>query len=160
MALLVESAVIPDEITDSVRQSVIDIFTSMCGFQPEFLKICEQKREFSGFIGSIAFFGDMDLLLFLGLTYDTSSSMARRFTGFDIALESDAMDDVVGEMANIIAGDVVARLEKIGIYVRMSTPSVARGNDLKITILEGLAPKQLFFNSPDGKFWVKFSVIA
>ncbi len=158
MSLLVESTTIPVEMKDCVKQSVIDIFTSMCGFQPEFQRSSEREYAFDGFIGAIAFFGDLEWLLFLGLPYDSSRGMATRFAGFEIDLQSDDMDDVVGEMANIIAGDIVARMEAIGWHIRISTPSVARGSNMHVAVPEGTPPVQLHFDSPDGEFWVKYSV--
>ena len=158
MATAVETAVVPPEVTDCVRQSVLDIFTSMCSFQPDYQGTSEANNACDGFIGVIAFVGDMDWSLMLGLPKETSTTMASRFAGFDIDFESEDMGDVVGEMANIIAGDLVARMETMGINIKMSTPSIARGSDVKIVIPDGLPPVQLNFDSPDGKFWVKFAV--
>ena len=158
MSTLVESATVPVEVTDCVRQSVLDIFTSMCGFQPEYRGTTTNGHACDGFIGIIAFVGDMDWSLMLGLPKKTSTSMATRFAGFEIDFESEDMGDVVGEMANIIAGDLVARMETMGLNIRMSTPSVARGSDMRIAIPDGLPPVQLNFDSPDGQFWVKFAV--
>lgn len=158
MSLIIELATVPAHVTDCVRQSVLDIFTSMCGFQPDYQGVSDGSNACDGFIGVIAFVGDMDWSLMLGLPRETSSSMATRFAGFKIDYDSEDMGDVVGEMANILAGDLVARMETMGVNVKMSTPSVARGSDIRIRVPEGLPPVQLNFDSPDGPFWVKFSV--
>ena len=145
-------------LTDCVRQSVIAMFASMIGFEPEYIGEKQDNEKCDGFVGIIAFVGDMNWSLMLGLPRGTSTIMAEKFAGFEIDYETDDMGDVVGEMANIIAGDLVARLDTMGITVQLSTPSIARGKDLQILIPEGMPPVQLDFDSPEGKFWVKFSI--
>ena len=65
------------------------------------------------------------------------------------------MGDLVGEMANVMAGDIVARLEKSGIKAQMSLPTVARGHDVELLPPSNACTQRLRFTSATGGFWFR-----
>jgi CheY-specific phosphatase CheX len=65
------------------------------------------------------------------------------------------MGDIVGEMANVMAGDIVARLDALGITAQMSLPTVARGNDVEVLSGSNECSARLKFESPNGGFWFR-----
>ncbi len=62
------------------------------------------------------------------------------------------MGDAVGELANILAGDVSARLECQRIKAQMSLPTVARGHDVALSSPVGKPSLRLEFDCPHGRF--------
>ena len=63
----------------------------------------------------ISLVGGVDWSIFLGLPKDTAVALAKSFAGFDIPFESDDLGDAIGELSNILAGNVKARLDRVGI---------------------------------------------
>ena len=86
--------------------------------------------------GLISFVGDVDWNLVLVFPQDGIEYLASKFAGFEIDFESPDLDDVVGEITNIIAGVVSGRLSDRGINVQMSMPSVIRGEGFEHVLPE------------------------
>jgi len=149
---------IPDGLLVSVRDSVSETISSVCGFDLE-CKINGQSANIEdGVVGIISFVGDIPWTFLLALPRDTSSTIAEKLTGFEIDYESDDMGDVVGELANIIAGDTSAKLEGVGIKAQMGIPSVTRGSDMNLLAPDSMPTAHLEFTTPDGNFWVRLMV--
>jgi chemotaxis protein CheX len=147
---------IKDSHVDCIREAVSFTFSSICGLEPTF-KIYEHNGHMAeGVVGIISIVaGEEAWSLMLGLPQDTSVAVARKFAGFDIPFDSADMADVVGELANIIAGDAVARLDKVGIKAELSLPTVARGSNLEMLLPDKLPAVRMDFNAPQGAFWLK-----
>ncbi len=79
--------------------------------------------------------------------------MSRKFTGFDVPFDCADMGDVVGELTNVLAGEVVAQLTRRSIQSQMSLPMVARGNDVELLKPTGTPSRRLEYQSPQGRFW-------
>ncbi len=65
------------------------------------------------------------------------------------------MGDVVGELANVLAGDIVARMSKEDFKVTMSLPTIMRGNDVEPVLPRGLPLEKLHFTMQEGNFMLK-----
>jgi CheY-specific phosphatase CheX len=103
-------------------------------------------------MGVISFFGDPVWSVSLVMPEATAVTAAKMFAGFDIAFDSPDMGDIVGEMANVMAGDIVARLDARGISTQMSLPTVARGHDVELLSSSNACAARLKFDSPNGSF--------
>lgn len=105
---------IPEEIIGMVKESVINTFASITGEET----ICvEGKGEgpINGIVGNITVFNsEQTLSLMLAIPKDTALFLSEVFIGMEIPFESDDMGDLIGEIANILAGDVAANVEKVG----------------------------------------------
>src|SRR5207244_10134077 len=108
-----------------------------------------------GVVGIISFMGGLSWSLMLGLPRETATALALAFAGFEIPFDSADMGDVVGELANVLAGGVSARLDTAGVAAQMSLPTVARGSDVELLLPGGLPSQRLPFASARGQFWVK-----
>jgi chemotaxis protein CheX len=144
--------------TNALKSAVCSTFATICGVDPEYVGEIEDGSSCAGVIGIIAVVGDLSWSLTLGLPRETSESLALKFAGFDILFDSPDMSDVVGELANVLAGDVVARLDALGIGVKMSLPTVARGNDLDVARPGALTAVRLRFKLPQGEMWLGLAV--
>lgn len=92
-----------------------------------------------GISGVIGFDGDVAFRLVLGVPEEAVRPLTVKFTGVPIGCESEMVEDVVGEITNVIAGSVVARLHLKNVDIRMSLPSASRS--LRIgEITAGAAP--------------------
>jgi len=149
------TAVFPPKLSAVVRDAAIEFFGTYCGMQP-----CERQDEpvvagGGGIMGVISFFGDPVWSVALILPEATAVTAAKSFAGFDISFDSQDMGDIVGEMANVMAGDIVARLDAIGMASQMSLPTVARGHDVELLSPTNVCATRIKFESTNGNFWFR-----
>lgn len=124
---------IPEEIIDVVKTSVINTFESITGEPPSYMPDESSNAPLNGIIGNIAVFNpDFTFSLMIAIPKDTAVSLSEAFLGMEIEFESDDMGDLVGELANILAGDVAANMEEIGFRGQSSLPTATRGSDLRL----------------------------
>ncbi len=105
--------------------------------------------------GLISFVGDVDWNLVLIFPQDGIEYLASKFAGFDIEFDSPDLDDVVGEITNIVAGVVSGRLEKRGIKVQMSMPSVIRGEGFEHVLPENFVRTRSDFEVDGHYFYAR-----
>ena len=154
---MTESAAIVSEtsqLVDSLNEAVKATFDTILGERPKACGSVDTSVTCSGLIGIIAVIGDVSWSVSLGFPEDTAMRMAEQFAGFEIEFDSADMGDVIGELANVLAGDVVARLDALGVRVQMSLPSVARVSEFHI-LKPGAVESLLFkYLSSQGEFVV------
>jgi CheY-specific phosphatase CheX len=107
-----------------------------------------------GVVGCISLVGDVDWSLVLSIPRATASALAGSFAGFEIPFDSPDMGDAVGEMANLVAGEVKVQLDGIGLSAEISLPQVFRGDIIEVLQLPHLPSKLLSFECSCGPLWV------
>lgn len=140
---------------DAVKQAVLATFTMICGVEPSCETDMKEEVCHDGMVGIISFVGDHSWCLMLGLPRETTTRLAIAFAGFEIPMDSVDMGDVIGELANVLAGHVSARLEDAGLIAQMSLPTVARGQNVELLLPHALPTRRMPFLSAQGEFWVK-----
>lgn len=142
----------PSTIGDAVRDAAADFFRSSCG-----LKFQEKDNSAdesgAGIMSTISFLGEQPWAFSLVLPNGTAIAMAKAFAGFDIPIDSPDMGDVIGEVVNVIAGGICARLDAKGIKVQMSLPTVVRGANVAVLIPSGATTKRMEFAGSNGPCW-------
>jgi chemotaxis protein CheX len=133
-------------------------FGSICGAQPVIEGEVTMPPDASSVQGIVAVVGDLSWSLSLVFPPATAEALARKFSGFDIAYDSADMNDVIGELANVMAGDIVARLDHLGIKVKMSLPTVARGKDVHLAQPGAVSMLSIRAKLPQGQAWVGLAV--
>lgn len=150
---------IPVEIVDLVKESVVNTFASICGSEPEYLKQNGKSGPVNGIIGNIAVFNpDHTLSLMIVIPKETALSLSEVFIGMQIPFESDDMGDLVGEISNILAGDVAANVESIGFRGQSSLPTATRGSDLTLFMPNKPPTEEMKFRGLTGEFWVNMAL--
>ena len=148
---------LPVALTNCVRHSVEGIFTTILGSKTTYCHDGDGEMVGHGIVGIISFVGDVSWLLMLVLPKASANSLAAKFTGFEVDYDGPDMGDVVGELANVLAGDMVGRLSVAGIKVAMSLPTIMRGNDVEPLLPRGISADKMFFTSPQGDFWLRLA---
>jgi len=150
-----ETTVFPAVVTDVVRRAVENTLSSM-GIQNVRGQPCSNDGSISGgVVGIISFLGDICWTFSVILPEATAPVLINKFTGFEIPFDSPDMGDVVGELANVVAGEIVAKLEAQKIKVQMSLPVIARGHDVEVMTSVAKPQARLEFQSEAGVFWCK-----
>ena len=140
-------------IADAVKSSVEVTFNSIFGEPPVPVASDGPTESCARVASVISFFGTTPWALMLVLPEDTAVKMALRFAGFEIPFDCADMGDVVGELTNVLAGEVVAQLNRRGIQSQMSLPIVARGNDVELLMPTGAPASHLEYQSAQGRCW-------
>ncbi len=150
---------IPEEITDVVKQSVINTFTNISGEEPAYVEGNGNDDPLNGIIGNIAVFNtEHTLSLMLAIPKETALKLSEIFIGMEIPFESDDMGDLVGEVSNILAGEVAANIEQIGFRGQSSLPTATRGSDLRLFMPNKPPTKKMKFEGPNGEFWLNMAL--
>ncbi len=150
---------IPQEIITSVRESVEVTFESISGSRPEFHENGDENAPMNGIIGHITVFNSHHTLtLMVAIPRETALSISEVFCGMEIPFESDDMGDLVGELSNILAGEVAASVEQVGFTGQSSLPTVTRGSDLKLFMPNKPPTARLRFEGSGGGFWVNLAL--
>ncbi len=129
-----------------------EIFHATCGVE---LQQLEDATPNDGgvIIALISLVGDVDWSIFLGLPRTTASPLTAKFCGFEIPFDSDDMGDAVGELTNILAGEVKARLDRQGVKANISLPSVIRAESIHVLKQSSVDTFKLCFGTPQGNLW-------
>jgi CheY-specific phosphatase CheX len=147
----------PPAVADAVHSALTKTFADICGEKP--VPQADGSLAGSGacVAGIISFIGDVSWSLSWVLAEDTAPAVVHKFAGMDIPFYGADMGDAVGELVNVLAGEVVAQLEQRRIKAQMSLPTVARGQPLELMSQGGAAVHQREYNSTQGKFWLRLT---
>jgi len=144
---------IPEELVEKVEESVLNTFGSIIGEELEYIEYENGDKPLNGIIGNIAVFNtDHTLSLMLAIPKDTALYFSKVFIGMELPFESDDMGDLVGEVSNILAGDVAANVEKVGFRGQSSLPTATRGSDLTLFMPNKPPTKKMKFESENTEF--------
>jgi chemotaxis protein CheX len=159
---MVDSQKIDDEallrcISEAVIVAVERTYAAICGEKPIAQTSAPPLADYPCVAAIISFFGDVPWSLSWVLPRDTAVALSLKFAGFDIPFDSSDMGDVVGELVNVLAGDVVAELEKRRMKAQMSLPTVARGSHLTLLPEKSGAVGQLNFRATQGACWFRLA---
>ena len=144
----------PPAVADAVRAAVEQTYSAIAGEKP--VRQPDGSHALCPCVaGIISFVGQSPWTLSWFLTEDTAPAIAQKFTGMDIPFDSGDMGDVVGELVNVLAGEVVAQLDRRKITAQMSLPTVVRGSPLELMPEKGTDDLQLDYTSSQGTFWLR-----
>jgi CheY-specific phosphatase CheX len=150
-------SIFPAPIADCVLQSVDTYFTSLSG--GKLIRREDQSPSTAACVaGVISFVGDGTWVFNLILPEQTATALVRKFAGFDIPFDSGDMGDTIGELVNVLAGDIVARLHAVGKNAQMSLPTLMRGQNIELFLPASSPEVQRCFESKEGTFWYKLGV--
>ena len=146
------------EHIECVDEAAIDILGSTCGFELELIDDPGDLTEDGLIIAIISLVGDVGWSVFLGFPPQTAVAAASKFAGFDILFESDDMGDAVGELANMVAGQVKMLLDQRSVKADISLPSVIRAEHLEVLSRHTSVAQKKCFNTAAGKLWIGVTV--
>ncbi len=149
-------AVLPEELVDCVKFSITSVFQKSFQNSPTFQKEDTQTQEIGdGIVGIISYTGDITWIMMMSFPKDCATRLFARFAGFELDYDSPDMGDVVGEMANILAGNIVGCLQERGIKCAMSLPTLIRGFNVEPMSPRDLPSRKLVVTMPEGFVIVK-----
>jgi len=107
--------------------------------------------------GSVGFIGDVNGIVYIQVTAAFARTLASRMLGLaETELEGDVMvNDVVGELSNMIVGAVKSRLCDSGAPCVLTIPSVVRGQNFKVEPASSFQHRVLGFRCGADQFLVE-----
>ena len=119
-----------------VMNSVNDVFGTMLSMRVENVEaqLQEVAEEGNHIVGSVGFAG----LVMGNVNVFVGNDFARRMTAAMLGMEEDEIEsdeevhDVVGELCNMIGGNLKSKLCDAGMACNLSIPSITSGNNFKI----------------------------
>ena len=157
-AIEIKEKEMPDVIINCVSDSVSSIFDRIFGVAPSYDGDDDSRNIGDGVVGIISFVGDASWILMLALPKDSAETLAEKFCGFEVDYSSPDMGDVIGELANVMAGDIVARMGVEGVKVAMSLPTVLRGQNVEPFMPKGLPDKKMHYSVLGKDVMIKIAV--
>lgn len=140
------------EHQECVAEATVEIFKSACGVKLEPAEDREHPNE-GVIVAVISILGEADWSVFLGLPESTATAVTLKFAGFEIPFESDDMGDAVGELTNILGGEVKRLLVNKGVEVVISLPSVIRAGDFHVLVQRDTSVAKYCYTSEVGDLW-------
>lgn len=135
--------------SECVEASTVAVLQSTCGVAAQRREDKPVAEEFV--LAVISLVGQVDWTVFLTLPGASAAAIASKFAGMEIDPGSADLADAIGELANILAGDVKARLDVLGIKADISLPSVMRGQNLEMMIPRDTPVQRTRFETPLGE---------
>ena len=102
--------------------------------------------------GSVGFIGDVNGTVYIYVQADLARTLASRMLGMPEAeIEGDEMvNDVIGEMTNMVVGAIKSRLCDAGSACKLTIPTIVRGSGLHAQPT-GSSERRLIGFSAEGK---------
>lgn len=148
---------VPVNLIEAVNKAIERTFEGMFG-TTEIKPAPDASEESEGIVGLISFVGDITWSLAMMFPQTSVANLAYKFAGFEIAYDSADMGDVVGELANVLAGVVCGELENRGISSQMSLPTVTRGRQVELLLGGHLIATRFSVTTPSGNFDIRLIV--
>jgi CheY-specific phosphatase CheX len=101
---------------------------------------------------SVGFYGDLDGVLILVFSENLTKKVAKILLGEEIK-DKDELNDVVGEFANIIVGNVKANLSKQSMKIDLTLPKVFGEIENLIDLVKEKKGVEVKFNFEEEEFY-------
>ena len=137
------------DLKQSITKAVTDVFSMMLSMdaEPFDSNVSDAIIEGNKMVGSVSFTGKTTGLIAIHLTHEFASTIATTMLGVkrDELDEPDEIIDVIGEMANMIGGNLKSRLDDAGLRCSLSIPSITHGDDFQVDSLSKTTHEEFYF---------------
>lgn len=146
---------LPLGVVEAATAGVEITLDSILGERPVRVPAADEVPQVPMLAAIISFIGEMKWSLTLMVTEPVGVALVEKFCGFALPFDSDDMADAVGEVVNVIAGEVTLQLEKRRLRGRMSLPTVVRGQGLQLLANRAAASHRVAYRVSFGDFSVR-----
>ncbi|QEL13781.1 chemotaxis protein CheX [Limnoglobus roseus] len=146
----------PPAVTEAATAGIEITLDSILGERPVRVSPAVDAPEGPMLAAIISFIGEMKWSLTLMVTEPVGVALVERFCGLKLPFDGEDMADAIGEIVNVIAGEVTLQLEKRRMRGRMSLPTVVRGQALQLIANRSAASYRVAYRLSFGDFSVRF----
>ncbi len=148
-------------VSGFLRAAVREVFSTMLGIEVK----CDENQDdtaeppvlISGVSGSISLTGKMIGTVFLNFSVPMANAAAGKILGDDNPAASD-VNDVVGELTNMITGNLKSKMADKGFNCALSIPTILRGQDVSVNAKDAQISLRNVFTVPAICGGAEFSV--
>jgi len=122
------------DLQNIINEAMVNVFDTMLSMNIEMNdENAKENQGITHIVGTVGFAGKVMGNISVNLKDDFARLITAEMLGMEIdEIESDEdVYDVVGELCNMIGGDLKSRLCDLGLTCELSIPSVAGGSDFK-----------------------------
>ncbi|HID56810.1 TPA: chemotaxis protein CheX [Candidatus Poribacteria bacterium] len=152
-----------ERLIRSIIEGTKQVFQTMLSLDPIPGEPKESKKnsmKVSGITGIIGFAGEEgSCVLYIKCTDDVAEMLASRMLGTEFNGMSEEVRDVLGEIANMISGNVNSFLSEMGLEFKLSIPTIISGEGYEIDMGdENLCSLWIPFRFDGGEFDIIFAI--
>src|SRR5262245_29869482 len=141
-----------DELEEMLKTAVGGVCRTMLNFDPHSIPL--QKNAITSdahLASSVGFIGKVTGVVYIYATADFARDITRTITGLsDAEIDSDEMvNDAMGEVANMVVGNLKAALVDRGMACVLTIPSIVRGSNFSIEATSSTTRRVLCFRCKD-----------
>jgi len=140
-------------ISTFARAAAREVFATMLNIEVAAIEteddVAKPPIEISGVSGGVSFTGKMTGILYLNLTDGLAKAAANRILGDDPARSDEEVNDVVGELTNMVTGNLKSKMADRGFNCALSIPTVLRGLQVSVDNLQSPLSLTSSFNVPE-----------
>ena len=150
------------DVRGSVSKSMRDVFETMLSLDLQTLDDDMPAASALGarVVGSVSFVGP----LMGGFNFYVSEAFSRFMTAAMLGMEAEELEgdeevkDVVGEICNIVGGNLKSKFCDAGLKCELTTPSFTTGNDFKIESRHMITYERMAFEQGRNKVYVEVGI--
>lgn len=148
-------------VTDSVEVSTLKVLDSMVGVKGEsVIKAADASDvEVDGIAGMVQFVGPLSGIVYLTMSDAVARSITSKILGTDSLQQAD-INDVVGELTNMVTGGVKNQLAALGQEAVLTIPSLVSAKQSKIAVKGASLATKNVFSFPGSKDAVCVRILA
>ena len=147
-------------IEKEISRSTIEIFTTMVMMEVDpvagFIK--DDGPLIDSITGLIGFAGTHKGALAIHLPNQVALDITSNFLGMDVEGINEDVEDAVGEIANMIGGDIKSYLSETGRDINLSLPSTISGAEYDFQPNKNAEVFMVAFNTTNGQFMVELQL--
>ena len=141
------------DLKECLSNSIADVFDTMLSMNVEFDGTCSEFTEGERIVGTVGFAGKV-----MGsINLHVGNQFAEIITASMLGMEPEEIEsdediyDVIGELSNMIGGDLKSRLCDAGLECQLSIPSTTSGSNFKIESKGWIKQERIAFISGEEK---------
>ncbi len=146
-----------NELALKMQESTIEIFTSMVMMELECEGECKEgfgvlKNSITGMVGLA---GKYKGLLAIHVPNDIAMAITGNFLGLEVDEVNEDVQDALGEIANMLGGNLKTILSDNGKDIQLSLPSTISGEEYSFSSQADVEQVILSFKVSSGTFYVE-----
>lgn len=149
------------DIREYMGQHLVEVFSTMLSMTPQTTADVEPPHAANRVTGVVGMAGeeiDGVLYLHLGDDFAVRATSAMLGLGPEDEVGEPEVNDVVGEITNMVAGGLKSHLNDLGAGCAMSTPGIIRGSSFMVESLPDVVREFLGFDCEGSRVLVELHI--
>jgi len=149
------------EIADNLVKGTLDVFSTMIMMEVRPGDYCTGKTQNidSKLTSMIGLGGDIKGMLAIHCTDSLAKGVTSSFLGMNVAELDEDVKDAIGEVANMVAGDIKISFSEHDQSIELAIPTTVIGTSFKMSGLFGATRIIIPFTTSFGEFWVELKYV-